>query len=56
MVRGAEVLPRETASSGLPPARLEAAAEALRSAGRRWAGLRPGTTETVVWAASRRRR
>ncbi|MGY1802477.1 hypothetical protein ACI78T_04250 [Blastococcus sp. SYSU D00922] len=56
LARGAEVLPGETASSGFPVARLEAAAVALRGAGVRWSQLRPGATETLVWAGSRRRR
>ncbi|WP_116453564.1 hypothetical protein [Blastococcus litoris] len=55
LARGAEVLPGE-AASGLPAARLEAAAGALRAAGARWAALRPGATETVVWTPVRRRR
>jgi hypothetical protein len=48
--RGAEVLPGEVASAGLLLARFDEAAAALRCAGRRWVGLRPGATWTVTWA------
>lgn len=56
LARRAEVLPGEVPASGLPAARLEAAAEVLRSAALRWSALRPGTTETLVWGGTRRRR
>jgi len=50
--RHAEVLPREADAVGLPRDRLDAAAEALRAAGRRWAELAPGATWVVEWPAS----
>jgi hypothetical protein len=51
LARGAEVLPGEMASSGLAPARVDAAAAELRSVARRWADLRPGATWTVTWTS-----
>ena len=50
--RGAEVLPGEAAAGGFPPARIDAAAAALRVAGSRWAGLRPGETLPLTWAVA----
>jgi hypothetical protein len=49
LARGAEVLPGEMSSAGVPPDRLRAAATELRAAARRWAELRPGATWTVDW-------
>ena len=56
LARGAAVLPGELAASGVDPARLEAAAAELRTAGRRWAALRPGAEWTVEWSAPQPRR
>jgi hypothetical protein len=58
VARGAEVLPQEVAASGLPPARVEAAAAVLRDATSRWAGLAPGAEWVVEWThpPGRRRR
>ena len=55
LARGAEVLPGEVDSSGVPEDRLRAAAEDLRAAARRWAELRPGVTWTVDWRTRPRR-
>lgn len=49
LARGAAVLPRELADAGFDAARLTAAADAVRDAGRRWAGLRPGDEWVVEW-------
>jgi len=55
LARGAEVLPGQgagsIAGSGFPPARIDQAVDAVRSAERRWAQLSPGATWTVTWAA-----
>jgi hypothetical protein len=51
LARGAEVLPGEVSATGLAPARVDAAAAALRSAGRRWGGLPPGKTLSLTWSA-----
>jgi hypothetical protein len=56
LARGAEVLPGRTAALGVPPAGLEAAAEALRRAASRWAALVPGDDHVVEWTSSPRRR
>ena len=53
LAEGAEVLPAQVSSSGLPPERLQAAAEALRDATVRWSALAPGETWVVEWAVSR---
>jgi len=55
LARGAEVLRGEIAATGLAPAQLDAAAAELRSAGRRWADLRPGATWTLEWSQPRSR-
>ncbi len=49
LARSAEVLPGEVAGVGFPPARLQAAAEALRDAECRWAALAPGETRVQEW-------
>jgi hypothetical protein len=49
LARGAETLPGELAGSGVAPARLQAAADALRQAGLRWAALVPGETWVHEW-------
>jgi hypothetical protein len=51
MAEGAELLPGEIAGSGVPPERLEAAAAALRAAGRRWAAMSPGEQWLQDWPA-----
>src|SRR4051794_25112553 len=56
LARGTEVLPSRIAALGVPPARLEAAAEALRIAASRWAGLTPGEEHVVEWMAFSRGR
>jgi hypothetical protein len=57
---GEEVLPSQITASGLPPARLDVAAQALRHATAHWAALAPGETWVLEWAppgrAARRRR
>jgi hypothetical protein len=50
LARGAEVLPGEVTATGLAPDRVDAAAAALRSAGRRWSGLRPGEPLPLTWS------
>jgi hypothetical protein len=52
LARGAEVLPGEVSATGLAPARIDGAAAALRSAGHRWGGLRPGETLPLTWSVS----
>jgi hypothetical protein len=56
LARGAEVIPGETAASGIDPARLEEAVTALRTAGRQWADLRPGAEWTIEWPLPRPQR
>ncbi|TFV47470.1 hypothetical protein [Blastococcus sp. TF02A-35] len=46
---GREVLPREVEVLGLPRARLDAAALALRDAAAKWAALSPGEEWVVEW-------
>jgi hypothetical protein len=53
---GAEVLPSQITTSGVPAARLEDAARALRDATARWAALAPGETWAVDWAPAPARR
>jgi hypothetical protein len=50
--RRAEVLPAEVTGAGFPPARLQAAAEALREAAAGWAALTPGETWVLEWERS----
>jgi hypothetical protein len=50
LASGAEILPGQIAASDVPPARLEAAAQALREAASRWAALAPGQTWVFEWA------
>jgi hypothetical protein len=55
LARGADVLPSEISASGIPPARLEAVAGALREAASRWAALTPGQEWTYEWRSVSRR-
>ena len=52
---GAEVLPSQLSTAGLPPDALAAAVEVLRATRRRWSGLEPGATWTLEWLTSRGR-
>src|SRR3954469_12543684 len=56
LARGAQVLPGEVGALGLPPARLDGAVAALRSAASRWAELAPGERWVVEWSRAPRRR
>jgi hypothetical protein len=56
MARDADVLASQVAASGVPAARLRAAADALRDDERRWAALAPGATWTVEWRGRSRPR
>jgi hypothetical protein len=56
LARGAEVLPGEVAATGPAPEQVDAAAATLRSAGHRWAGLRPGKALQLTWSVGPRRR
>jgi hypothetical protein len=47
LAEGAEVLPSQLATAGLPAERLDDAARALRDATARWAALAPGQTLVV---------